>query len=191
MVIFVKMGEGWSHAGKPRPPKAIVGWPGKTTVRLLLFSRMRKLLFFIGCLVLLTIPVRGQELREVDGICYSGDKPFTGKSFTHYDNGKVKMESSFKKGKKDGLFKVWFESGLLNEIRHYRKNEMDGQWTTWNDKGIKVGEAGYRKGQKHGQWLVWSDDGKLIYEMYYTKGEKSGVWKNYNDRGEVINSRCW
>ena len=118
---------------------------------------MRKLLVLVGFVICFALTGLSQEVTEVDGICYSGGKPYTGKTVTHYDNETVKMESSFKKGKKDGLFRVWFENGQLNEIRHYRKNEMDGVWTTWNEKGVKVGEAGYRKGKKHGEWLVWSD----------------------------------
>jgi antitoxin component YwqK of YwqJK toxin-antitoxin module len=152
---------------------------------------MRKFLLLFGLLSLLVLNVRGQEIKEVNGICYSGDKPYSGKLVTHYENGTIKMESSFKKGMKHGEFRVYFNNGQLNEIRYYRKNVMSGHWITWNEKGIRVGEAGYKNGLKHGKWLVWSDEGNLLYEMYYSKGIKRGTWKNYNEQGEVIDTRTF
>ena len=83
---------------------------------------MRKFILLFGLLSFLVCIVRGQEIKEVNGICYSGEMPYTGKLVTHFENGTLKMESSFKKGMKHGEFRVYFDTGHLNEIRIYRKN---------------------------------------------------------------------
>lgn len=130
-----------------------------------------------------------QHLEEKDGLFYYESQPYTGTYLTYYDNGTLKLESTYFEGKKDGEFKLYFEDGSLNEIRSYQNNEMHGTWITFNRLGVKVAEASYKQGVKNGNWYVWNDDGNLKYELCYKDGEKTGVWKSYDEMGVVINER--
>jgi antitoxin component YwqK of YwqJK toxin-antitoxin module len=150
---------------------------------------MKQLVIIFSLLATMVLVSNGQELKEVDGIYYSDNKPFTGKSVLWYENGKIRMESSFINGEKDGQFRLYHENGILHEIREYKHNEMHGTWITWNGKGIKIGEASYQCGKKHGKWFVWDDKGNLVYEMNYQDGEKSGIWKRYDESGVLLSSR--
>lgn len=149
---------------------------------------MKKLLFIVG-VFLIAFTVKAQNLQEVDGIFYQDSQPYSGTYQTYYDNGTLKMQTTFLDGKKQGECKLYFEDGELNEIRHYKNNEMNGTWLTFNNLGVKVAEASYKNGKKDGNWFVWDDEGNLKYELCYKDGEKTGTWKSYNEMGVVINER--
>lgn len=150
---------------------------------------MKRTFFVFGFVFALFFFAKGQEIKEIDGLFYSGQKPFTGTSFSYFNNGSVKMESSYKNGMKDGQFKLNFENGKLNEIRSYKNNEMHGIWITWNERGIKIGEANYFEGKKHGKWFIWDENGHLVYEMNYQDGERSGTWRKFDPDGNLLSSR--
>ena len=76
---------------------------------------MKKLLFII----LLTIPFLGfgQKKLLVDELTLKGKvmfyqgTPFDGISFDIYKNGKLKFESNYTKGVKDGVLKKYYTNG--------------------------------------------------------------------------------
>ena len=79
---------------------------------------MRRLFVFFGFVTCFAFAGLSQEVTEIDGICYSGGKPYTGKTVTHYDGGAMKMESSFKKGNfaKIALFPPFLKGGNVGLI---------------------------------------------------------------------------
>jgi antitoxin component YwqK of YwqJK toxin-antitoxin module len=149
------------------------------------FSMLFAFIFFTIC------SVYSQDIKEIDGVYYKGSTPYTGKYFASFENGKPKIEINLIDGLKDGVTKVYFETGELNEIRSYKKNIMDGDWFTYNENKIKVAEAHYLDGKKNGKWYIWDENGTLIYELEYTSGKKTGIWKNYDTTGKLINERSY
>jgi len=150
---------------------------------------MKKIGLLIGILFLTIFTALAQDIKEIDGIYYKGDTPFTGTYTVKFDNGKPKIVMNLVDGMKEGETNVYFQNGELNEIRSYRKNAMDGTWVTYNEYKVKVAEARYLNGKKDGKWYIWDDNGTLIYELEYTGGEKTGIWKNYDKNGKVISER--
>ncbi|MBL7971596.1 MAG: hypothetical protein JNL03_08755, partial [Prolixibacteraceae bacterium] len=97
---------------------------------------MKKSGFVLGLLLLFSVCVFAQNIKEVDGIYLSPDsKPYSGKYSSQFGNGNIKMEMYLKKGLKDGQVRIYFPDGQLNEIRAYRKNLMHGTWIVFNEKG--------------------------------------------------------
>jgi len=150
---------------------------------------MRKIGLLFGILFLVVFSAFSQDIKEIDGVYYKGNTPFTGSFTSSFDNGKPRIDMNLVNGLKEGVVKVYFENGELNEIRAYKKNEMDGTWLTFNESKVKVAEAHYLNGKKDGKWHIWDDNGILIYELEYTAGKKTGVWKNYDKNGKIISER--
>ena len=146
---------------------------------------MKTLVSLLTLIFVLSITATAQYIKEVDGIYLADSKPYTGTYKSYYDNFEPKVEMKLEEGKKDGITKLFFKDGSINEIRSYKNNLMDGTWITYNENGIKIAEAIYAMGKKNGTWKVWDDNGTLRTEMNYNKGERTGVWKRWNEKGEL------
>jgi len=53
----------------------------------------------------------------------------------YWDNGKVKSETHYKDGKKDGLQTEWYENGQKSYEANYKKGKEDGIVTSWDREG--------------------------------------------------------
>ncbi|HET6556017.1 MAG TPA: hypothetical protein VFG54_01810 [Prolixibacteraceae bacterium] len=91
---------------------------------------MKKLGLLIALSWLLFFVSNAQNLKEINGIYYADSVAYTGKYTTHFPNGKIKIELNLENGMKNGTANVYFESGLLNEVRSYKNNLMHGSWIT-------------------------------------------------------------
>jgi len=132
----------------------------------------------------------GQAYKGADGKYYdeAGDL-FSGVYKEVYHDTVVKTLVEVKKGLPDGLTRIYFENGQLEEIRSFKEGKMDGKWEKWNDKNIKVAEANYLDNHKHGKWFIWDDQGVLRYDMTYVKGKKSGIWLMNDEKGNLIDQK--
>jgi len=45
------------------------------------------------------------------------------------------IQAEFRDGREDGVWKSWYEDGLIRERGHYKEGVQDGHWTVWFDKG--------------------------------------------------------
>ena len=83
--------------------------------------------------------VNYDELEEREGIiCLKGsDTPYTGKSFTLYENGQKRTEVNHKDGKLDGLTTSWPKNGQKAAESNWKDGEMLSE-KYWNSKGESV-----------------------------------------------------
>jgi antitoxin component YwqK of YwqJK toxin-antitoxin module len=65
-----------------------------------------------------------RELVYKNGLYYYFGKLYSGKNYEKYDNGKIKLKSQFKKGKKDGDW-IW-----------YSENGQFIRGETWDEYGL-------------------------------------------------------
>lgn len=74
------------------------------------------------------------QLQEQDGLYYAQntDKPFTGRVVVRFYDGRIRSETYYKDGKKDGTSTAWFSDGQVKEISNYKEGQRDGEWTMWN-----------------------------------------------------------
>ncbi len=121
-----------------------------TTIKKQVIYSMKKLGLIVALIGLLIQASIAQELKEMNGIYYADSVAYTGKYVTHHPNGKIKMEMNLENGKKNGTVNVYFENGLLNEVRSYKNNLMHGSWITYNEQKVLIGLANYKDGLKHG-----------------------------------------
>lgn len=155
-------------------------------------KNMRKLgagMFFF--LLILNSSI-GQVSQKNDGLYYDKNgQLYTGTYYEYFTDTTIRAEISLLNGTPDGLTKIYFESGELQEIRSFRKGQMHGQWEKWNSGGIKTAEANYTNNLKDGKWFVWDDNGTLRYDMTYKDGKKTGTWYMYDDSGKLISEKIY
>ena len=99
------------------------------------------------------------KLRTVDGASLVRDKtsnlwhhdvefePFTGRAVEEFEEGRPRAEAHFLKGKKDGMERFWYPSGILKEEGQWFENQANGMMRAW-DKGGKLTKAvRYKNGE--------------------------------------------
>ena len=103
------------------------------------------LLLIVGC----SKPVNEETLIDKDGLKYHPDTKelYTGKTFKNRLGGMKKSEGSYKNGKKDGLWTLWYLNGQKYREETYKDGKYDGKWTTWHDNGQKWFEGTYKDGK--------------------------------------------
>jgi len=132
----------------------------------------------------------GQARQGSDGLYYDErGRLFSGTCYEYYADSVLHATLEIKKGEPDGLTKIYFENGQMEEIRSFRKGMMHGKWEKWNRQSVKIAEASYSDDKKDGKWYVWDDSGILRYDMTYSMGEKTGTWFMYDEKGALINQK--
>jgi len=141
------------------------------------------LLFFIG---LNSVTAQDIFLKNGRFIDRHTGKAFTGIYKEVDSSNRVTVENSIKDGLPDGNTFLYYPSGAKKELRTYNKGKKDGVWKTWNDTGVQTAEAGFKNGLKDGNWYVWDDNGVKRYEMFYIQGVKKGTWIIRDEKGTEI-----
>jgi antitoxin component YwqK of YwqJK toxin-antitoxin module len=101
-----------------------------------------------------------------------------------YDNGKLKSETHYKNGEKDGLDTWWHESGNKNNETHYKNDKEEGLSTCWYDTGNKNNETHYKNGERDGLSTYWYYSGNKQSEVPYKNGGKDGLSTYWYESGE-------
>jgi antitoxin component YwqK of YwqJK toxin-antitoxin module len=106
------------------------------------------------------------------------------------DATKTHGEEFYKKGKKHGLCKEYYETGKLKKETQYFQGKMvnqkeyyiNGALRKEQDSGYAFGEMG--RGEK-GKGKIYYRDGTLKYEWRKIKGEPEGYVKSYDRQGRL------
>jgi len=77
-------------------------------------------------------------------------------------------------GKKEGVWKAWFEDGQLEYEGHYKEGKRHGIWKRWFEDGQLRYERNYKEDKWHGIHKGWFEDGQLQYEGHYKEGKRHG-----------------
>jgi antitoxin component YwqK of YwqJK toxin-antitoxin module len=88
-----------------------------------------------------------------------------GESVQKYKNGAVKMSGMMKAGKRDGL------------------------WKSWYDTGVPWSETTFKDGVKNGPTTTWYENGKMRYKGFYTNDTESGMWTYWGEDGKQQSSK--
>ena len=147
---------------------------------------MKHLFILLLGLLMASVSLSAQEVTLKKGRYFdrSTGKPFTG-TYQEFNPEKTVLLSELKilNGYLDGDSKVYYPSGKLKEVRSYVKGKKEGIWTTWSETGQKTAEASFKDGLKDGNWFVWDENGVKRYEMFYEKGQKRGTWIIRDEHG--------
>ncbi|QIV95335.1 MORN repeat protein [Allofrancisella inopinata] len=100
----------------------------------------RRLLLFTGIFSFTSfyaIPIKNTEVK--DGLIYQKNnpaEPYTGKVSSYFENGKIKSEISFKKGKPTGVANGWYDNGKKRYSYYQIDGLKNGESTLFDKDGM-------------------------------------------------------
>ena len=127
--------------------------------------------------------------------------------FTEYhNNGELKLEGNYFKGKKrgkwygnsryrenyndkgllDGKYTYYNVDGTLEETGNYINGRKTGRWTFYGGRGWIYDEGYYKNNNLDGKWTSYFDNGKVESERYFKNNLKIGKWKYYNKKNGTV-----
>lgn len=89
---------------------------------------------------------------------------------SHYENGNVKLETSWKDGKKDGTEKFYNQDGTLRWTYTYTQGVPNGVATFYYDSGAMYSKTIYADGT-FVENIIFNEDGTLAYISRLEKGK--------------------
>jgi antitoxin component YwqK of YwqJK toxin-antitoxin module len=84
---------------------------------------------------------------------------------TYFPNGYIKTSTQYEHGKKNGVFKQFFENGKLQLLRTYKDDVLDGKSIEYYPNGKLKEEVAYQQG-KALHLRLYDEQGKLILSKY-------------------------
>jgi len=111
-----------------------------------------------------------------------------GKHLTHYKNGAVAKEFTYKNHLLHGLYRSYYEDGTLNQERTYNSGKLDGIYKAYDEFGVAYFEIIYRDGKQDGITNIYFKSGARQYQDIYKDGVR--IHRNtYSESGELLFSQ--
>ena len=143
----------------------------------------------------------GKIIKTVSKIGKDTPKLREGTAVTYHDNGRIKEQGKYSKGKKNGEWREFDTRGKLTKIKIYDKGKIVHEqspgkvkpFVSYHDNG-RIKEKGMKKnGKRDGEWLLYNKNGKIIRTTQYLSGEivnknnseLVGPVTNYFDNGFI------
>ncbi|MBA3705439.1 MAG: hypothetical protein H0W84_05935 [Bacteroidetes bacterium] len=104
---------------------------------------------------------------KLEGI---NDTMMNGEEILKYSKGGVKAKGFKKAGKREGVWKTWYDNGIPWSETTFKEGKKEGKTTTWYENGRKRYEGFYNKDMESGKWTFWNELGNIIETKDY--GEK-------------------
>lgn len=86
----------------------------------------------------------------------------------------------YKDGKKDGLFKEWYQNGHIKEVSLFQDDELHGRRICYWPNGTKRFHVNYINGQMDGVYEEFDENGMTKQIKTYYKGKlicvKKALW---------------
>jgi antitoxin component YwqK of YwqJK toxin-antitoxin module len=96
---------------------------------------------------------------------------------------RLKSETEWADGKKNGRHESWFASGRPREQGAFVDDRPVGHWVQWNQSGHKTREGDYVDGEPDGVWRMWYPDGKPASEIGFRRGVQHGLYREWHSEG--------
>jgi antitoxin component YwqK of YwqJK toxin-antitoxin module len=101
----------------------------------------------------------------------------------YHQNGKLRSERKMLGSKMDGPFRIWYESGVMQQEAFYRNDILNGKMIRWYANGNKESEENYVEGLKNGTFRTWDEYGNLVEEKNFLNDTLHGKYRLYYSSG--------
>lgn len=109
-----------------------------------------------------------------------------GKGLSYYEKGKIMARGNYVGQKKDSTWVFYHEfTDTISAIEIYKAGVADGVWKVFYENGVLAHEISYKKGKKDGLVKDYNMDGQLIFTLTYVNGVESGESVLYYPDGKV------
>tara|TARA_B100000780_G_scaffold74753_1_gene50264 strand:+ start:1064 stop:1759 length:696 start_codon:yes stop_codon:yes gene_type:complete len=89
-----------------------------------------------------------------------------------FPDGKVKMEGNYDKGRKEGEWKSYHESGELHIHCFYKDDWIDGIYQRFHENGSLASKGNLIENDQEGEWQYFDEDGNLNEKKVFSGGEE-------------------
>jgi antitoxin component YwqK of YwqJK toxin-antitoxin module len=103
----------------------------------------------------------------------------------YYENGKIQEESNFTDDQKNGFTKWFNKNGRMIATYHYLNGNFDGIQKTYYENDSVQSVYYYQDNKLSGDSKEFYRNGKLKITGKYVSGEKEGPWTEYDELGKV------
>jgi len=120
------------------------------------------------------------------GIYVFQNIPFSGVAFSYYPNStQFSRKIEFKKGKKNGLFELYFIDGQLSQQLNYLNGRRDGIAKTWWKNGQLRSQSNFKNDKGHGVQQQWYKDGMIFKKLNLEEGKEVGLQQAWRKNGAL------
>lgn len=102
---------------------------------------------------------------------------------------RVIQKEYYKQNKPDGVSERYNAAGQLIEKKSWKAGRLDGEWKIFYDNGKTRFESYYADGKLHGAVKSYTYEGNLVTEGGYKNDLKEGVWRYYDNKGKLVKER--
>ncbi len=103
----------------------------------------------------------------------------------HKESKVVMTSENYKKGKLNGIKKVFYDDGSVAEILNYVDGKRDGNYKRFGVNEKILEDLNYKNDELHGAATFYDGLGNIILQGQYTNGLKTGIWKTY-EKGKIV-----
>ena len=109
-----------------------------------------------------TKPVKVDSTLSTFRLTDEKDTVQNGEEIKNYKNGAKRIRGMMKDGKRQGVWKSWYEDGTQWSETTFKDGKKDGATTTWYENGKKRYQGFYTNDTESGKWEYWDENGKFI-----------------------------
>ncbi|MDT8400492.1 MAG: hypothetical protein RQ743_02265 [Bacteroidales bacterium] len=95
----------------------------------------------------------------------------------YYENGNIKEEGEYDYNRRTGFWNFYNRDGSIIQTGSYRNGRPEGLWKWYYPEGSILREEEYYQGRRDGSFIEYSKEGDIISEGEYLDGERNGPWK--------------
>ena len=99
---------------------------------------------------------------------------------------KLKLEVFIMNGKKEGIYRKYYENGQLCEEVNYIDDKMNGIYKRYHENGQLWIEVNYIDNEKNGIYKSYYENGQLWLEVNYIDDKENGIYKLYYQDGKLF-----
>ncbi|MFL0161397.1 toxin-antitoxin system YwqK family antitoxin [Aquirufa salirivi] len=158
-----------------------------TEVRVLFLSSIVAI-FLLNCQPKEETQVNAAQVNGtwVAGRMTVADEVFSGTLFRNFPNSNDTASiEHYENGLEEGIWRKYYPSGHLYEIRAYDQGKKTGTYEAWWDNGRRMRVFEFENDEYQGLCREWNQGGQLIKEMHYEKGHEQGAQKMFYDNGKI------
>ncbi|MEG0236187.1 MAG: hypothetical protein RR523_11850 [Cetobacterium sp.] len=108
-----------------------------------------------------------------------------GNYYTYNNKNILIIEETYKFDKKNGVSKLYYDSGKIKNVEYYKNGKLDGECFEYYENGKISVHKIYANGYATGVWRYYHKNGKLDSDEVYGANGYVVEWRTYNMFGKV------
>ncbi len=128
-----------------------------------------------------------QVVEEGDYV--SGKKEGIWKQY--WNNGKVKSEITYKGNLQMGYAKIYYKNGTVSEEGIWLNGKWEGNYKYYYENGQVSHDWNFVGGKREGVQKYYFENGQINYDGEWKNGAENGVLKEYNEEGQLVAEKAF